>query len=381
MSNPEVSGVDRTIALLRGKKPNGTMPHAEPEPFAPEPAPALSRHITEILSRRSQVEWLPGLDDILERRVVAVLAGPHGSYKSAFVGRLHVLAALAGTPGMMCYGEGAGLDRRLAAMLREYAPDAAPDSVPLYAIEKRVNLATPKGLEAIRNELRARKFSGGFISIDTYSKFAAGLDQNDNAAASEYIAGLDSLRVEFDSTVLLSTHTGHTEQKRARGASSLIDDTEAEYVASFANGVMKVTRERFKDSPSLPPLTFKPRAVELGYMDRRGAIVTGLVLDECNAERTHNEKPIRGANEERAMRVARTAPGPEIEIAWVVAEAVKEMPRGSAVQDKRAANVERAVCTLVNHGHLFMVPNSGESRVTLSRVREVPAVDWTGEPI
>ncbi|HKC15185.1 MAG TPA: AAA family ATPase [Steroidobacteraceae bacterium] len=358
-------GTRAAIALMseaRKKKPNGTLPAAETAP--------LSHHITDILARKTQVQWLPGLRHILERRVIAIMPGPHGSYKSAVVGRWQIQAALAGVPGMMLYGEGAGLDRRIDAGLKQLAPDTDPATVPLHAIEKRINLSKD-GLETLRAELRRVGFRGGLLSIDTYSKYAAALDQDNNTDASAFIAGLDSIREEFDCAILLVTHTGHSDKKRARGASSLTDDTDAEYVVSFENGTVKVTRERFKDSPSLSPLFYTPVVVDLGRKDDSGEAVTGLVLEIAGTPPAASKAKGLGKVESKILTIARSTSVAEIELSWIVQQYKETTPRGDGKRDTRGDVARRAVKDLTERGLLHFAEGSDAERV-----RTGETTDW-----
>jgi hypothetical protein len=79
-------------------------------------------------------------------------------------------------------------------------------------------------------------------------------------------------------TVLIVAHTGKKVESGARGASAFTADTEAEYLISFASGIVEVTRARFKDSPTLPPLMYKPTVTTLNYKDADGQPVTSVVL-------------------------------------------------------------------------------------------------------
>jgi len=120
------------------------------------------------------------------------------------------------------------------------------------------------------------------VVVDTFSKFSAGLDENDNGEVSTYLARLsEHIRQSFGSTVLLVAHSGHGDSSRPRGASALMANPDAEYViARPSPGAMSVsvTRERFKDCPALLPLWYDAEVIDLGRVDKRGQPVTSLAL-------------------------------------------------------------------------------------------------------
>ena len=119
--------------------------------------------------------------------------------------------------------------------------------------------------------------------IDTLSKFSPGLDENDNAEVAQYLHRLSAgIRDRYECTVLLVAHSGHGDAKRPRGASALMANPDAEYIIERPDPVgmlVTVSRERFKDTPSLPALAYKARIVDLGRCDSYGEPVTSLVIE------------------------------------------------------------------------------------------------------
>jgi hypothetical protein len=249
----------------------------------PKPLPALSQHIGDILAHPTTVRWLKR--DEIERGVVAVMSGPRGSCKTASARRwvMHVAAVL-GEPVLIFNGEGTGIDRQINGEIKRHYPHIDPATLPIYVVNKRMDLNGEKGRQAANAELTRIQTETGkrpaLCVIDTFSKFHFGLQEKDNAAVSLFISGIDAaIRRAFDCTVLIVTHTGYADQTRARGASALEADTDSAYVVSKdPAGIVRVSRERFKDSAELPPLTFKPEIIDLGYKDAVGVAVTTISL-------------------------------------------------------------------------------------------------------
>jgi hypothetical protein len=138
--------------------------------------------------------------------------------------------------------------------------------------------------------------------LDTWSKFAGGLDENSNSEVAAYLSSLSrALRERFNSTVLIVAHTGHTEGGRPRGASALTANTDCELIVTRQPLAMTVaiSRERFKDTPSLPPLGYEAKVIDLGRLDSYGEPVTSLALYSTDAPPARPKAA--GANQQKAM--------------------------------------------------------------------------------
>jgi hypothetical protein len=254
---------------------------------APSRPPIVLRHVADIVEERREAQWLAGTHKILERGVLAVLAGSRNTFKSFIALHWAMLAALEGEPVLILSGEGAGLDRRVDAWMRTYAPAKNLSSLSLWALERAVNLNANDVRNEVRDAIDTCKFTPALIVIDTFSKFAPGLDENDNAEVALYLSTLGcELREHYGSTVLLVAHAGHADAKRPRGASALMANPDAEYIVerpSPADMTATVTRERFKDSPPLPPLAYSAEVVNLGRVDSYDESVTSLVMREVDS--------------------------------------------------------------------------------------------------
>jgi hypothetical protein len=248
------------------------------------PPKLVLRRAASVIAERREPAWL--LQRVLERRVLAVLAGPRGSFKSFVALDWMLRIGLSGQPVVILSGEGGGLDRRMAAWQQVHAPDTSPETWPVYVLERPLDLTSSAVLVDLTAAIDAALHPAAIL-IDTLSKFSPGLDENDNAEVAEYLHRLAAgLRDRYGCTVLLVAHSGHGDAKRPRGASALMANPDAEYIIERpdpAGMLVTVSRERFKDTPSLPALAYQARVVDLGRRDSYGEPVTSLVLDAAEA--------------------------------------------------------------------------------------------------
>lgn len=257
---------------------------AQIDATAPRPAIVL-RPIAEIVAERREPRWL--LHRVLERGVLAVLAGPRGTFKSFVALDWSMRTAVAGHPALILSGEGAGLDRRVDAWMRVHGAEITLEELPIRALERPLRLTEGGDLAELVEVIEAAAPTPDLIVIDTMSKYAAGLDENDNAEVAQYLGDLATrMRDRFDATVLLVAHSGHGDAKRPRGASALMCNPDAEYIIERpAPTAMTVTvsRERFKDYAALDPLAYDAEVIDLGRVDAHGERVTSLALRSTQA--------------------------------------------------------------------------------------------------
>ena len=190
-----------------------------------------------------------------------------------------------------------------------------------------------KDLNAVYAELQAMKAEYGenpaMCVIDTFSKYSGSLQHNDNSAVSAWLGGIDAaIRRPFDCTVLLCAHTGLADSTRVRGASSIEADTDAAYMMTRTDGVISMTRQRFKDSPELPDLTFKLETVDLGRTDADGMPVTTRVLVKTDAP-AYRPKVValKSPNQQRAFAVVKemSPTGDPVLFSTAVEKAMEQM--------------------------------------------------------
>lgn len=268
------------LVAVQVKRPSPSSVAKRPKALTSAVAIQL-RHASDVLRERREPQWL--IHRVLERSVLAVLAGPRGSFKSFVALDWMMRVATHGLPVVILSGEGGGLDRRMAAWLQAHAPSADPASLPVFVLERALDLTADEVLDDLAVAIDSASTVPAAVLVDTLSKFSPGLDENDNADVAEYLHRLSAaIRDRYECTVLLVAHSGHGDAKRPRGASALMANPDAEYIIERPDPVgmlVTVSRERFKDTPSLPALAYKARIVDLGRCDSYGEPVTSLAIE------------------------------------------------------------------------------------------------------
>ncbi|HEX7041416.1 MAG TPA: AAA family ATPase, partial [Trueperaceae bacterium] len=368
LQQPEVQQISAAsdYALIRALGPL-----TEPEKIE-HGAEGLARRIRDVLDTPTNPEWL--IEDVLERDVIAILAGPRGSYKSFLALDWSMRVAVEQKmPVYVISAEGRDFDRRALAWFKSQGVDG--ENVPLFVVERRLDLSTREGIEMIRQDCVRLRIRPRLFVLDTFSKLSGSLEENDNTAVKQFIGLLDNgLRRSFDATVLLVAHTGHSTQSRARGASALAADTDAEYIVSRnpGFGTISVSRERFKSSPELPPLCYAPKVIDLGRQDNKGRPVTSLVLEPAQPpEVPKGKRRPTGVQQVTLELVERMTPfGESVAIADVVAAVVAKTPKPTEGRDMRKRAAQRAIESLVQNGWLFLDGDERVARVPMQPMRE-----------
>jgi hypothetical protein len=154
---------------------------------ATKPRVAL-RRAHEIVAEKRETTWL--LHKILEACVLAVLAGPRGTFKSFIALDWLMRIALKGLTVVILSGEGAGIDRRIDAWMRTHAPDIDLATLSILVLEHPLNLSLVADMQALREAIEALPQPPAVVAVDTFSKFSAGIDENDNSEVAAYLSGL-----------------------------------------------------------------------------------------------------------------------------------------------------------------------------------------------
>lgn len=264
------------------------------------------RHVADIVDERRESEWLKGLHKILERRVIAMLAGFRDTLKSFIAMHWAMTAALSGESVVILSGEGGGLGRRIEAWMQEFAPVRNLRELKLLALERPVRLNSAEVMTHLVAAINAAGIHPTLILIDTLSKFTPGMKENASEEVAAFLHLLSTLlRDHYGCTVLLVAHAGHGDAKRPRGSSVLMANPDAEYIVEKPDPKalnVLVTRDRFKDSPTLPPLAYAAQVVDLGRVDSYGEAVTSLVLFEAQAGAVIASKPaLKGAAQKKLL--------------------------------------------------------------------------------
>jgi hypothetical protein len=258
------------------------------------------RHAHEIVAEKRETTWL--IHKVIEAGVLAVVAGARGTFKSFIALDWAMRAALEGRTVVILSGEGAGLDRRIDAWMRTHAPDVDLETLSILALERPLNLSLAADMQGLAQALEILPEAPAMVVVDTFSKFSAGIDENDNSEVAQYLSLLSqNIRDAFHATVVLVVHSGHGDTARPRGASSLMSNPDAEYIVQRnpSEMIVTVTRERFKDGSALPPLAYDAKVVNLGRCDQYGEPVTSLALHSTDAPPAPTKAA--GKNQQKAM--------------------------------------------------------------------------------
>lgn len=347
-----------------------------------EPSVGLARPLAEVVAQRTKPRWL--IKDELERGVVALLIGQRGSYKSFKALDWACRIARMGHAVYVVSAEGGDFDRRASAWLKTHAPG---ETLPLYVVERRLDLGKHEGIELIRQDCVRLGIRPVLFVLDTFSKLSGGLDENDNSEVKAFIGRLDNglkrADTGFDATVLVVAHTGHSDKGRARGASAIGADTDAEYIVRrLDNGktTVLVTRERFKASPELPPLAYEPKIIQLGYSDDEGAPVTSVVLTPIEQTGVPPSKELRPEHREALAIVYNVLAEGDAEYEDLIAALVHDMPPpvevdGKKQRDTRVQIARRRFEVLENRGYVRRRRGIGTNIVSRTSATETDSFD------
>lgn len=363
--NPGGSIDPASVGFGKGPAPEGmSLSPIKPKesPAAPvllaqgAPAKIILTHIADVLDRKSTAQWLPGLRNILEASVLAMLVAPRNTFKSFIVLEWAMRAAVEHCGVVILSGEGAGLDRRVDAWLRKHGKGIDPKALHVVTLERPVDLNIDGTLVLVRDAIAALGWPVHLIVVDTLSKFTPNVKENDNTENAQLLAKLsDALRYQFGASVLMVAHAGHAEPGRPRGASARMANPDAEYVVDRIDMRVSVTRERFKDSPSLPPLDYQAEVIDLHRLDDDGQPVTSLALVPstttlADVKADAKRKP-QGPNEEAAhaavIELAGSAPPAAVAFEDALRAAVERIPRAEGKEDRRRETVRRALGSLI----------------------------------
>jgi len=328
----------------------------EPKPALEAPRERLAQPVSVLCETPTQTRWL--IRNELERGVMALMAGPRGSYKSFKAIHWAMSCAVQGLPVYVISAEGGDFGRRVSAWMKHHDLTIYP---PLYVVERRIDLNTQAGVETIRQDCLAWGIRPVLFVLDTFSKLSGGLDENDNSQVKQFIGRLDNglKRPDaFDATVLLVAHTGHSDASRARGASALEADTDAAYIVQKdpVGGTVRVTRERFKSSSELPPMVYQPKIITLDRLDDEGQAVTSVVLEPADLSRVKGLRKPGGAKQRLMMDVLKElAPdGSTVEVDRLLTTAAQRLPRDISKRDTRRATMRQALDGMVINKVVFL---------------------------
>lgn len=216
----------------------------------------------DFLLTRDQLADLPSpeplIDDTLDQRTVAILAGPRGTLKS-FVLLSWAASISTGRPwlgrsvrtrgrALIIAAEGAaGMDQRLAAW--EDAHLRVPDGA-LSVLRVPVNLMTAGDVAALCDLVQDGGYS--LIAIDTIARSMTGGDENSGRDMGLVVDALYTIleAAGAHGCVVAAHHSPRADSGRPRGHTALESGVDTLYVSSGDTTLMQLTRLKRKDGPT-----------------------------------------------------------------------------------------------------------------------------------
>lgn len=147
-----------------------------------------------------------------------------------------------------------------------------------------------EALAKLRSEISgACKETGldlALVIVDTLSRnLGSGTDKSDEDIVA-FMNGVDEIRRDSRAAAITIHHVGHSHKDRARGSYVLMGNYDARFKVSKAEEAgqlrpMVLKAQKMKDSELIPPMSFRPEKVPLGFREQSDQIATSLVLVEA----------------------------------------------------------------------------------------------------
>lgn len=243
-----------------------------------------------------------------------------------------------------------GFRKRLAAYEKHHATSL--DGVPFFVLAQAPNLMELKDARDIVVGIRAM---GGadVVVIDTFAQTMPGANENAGEDVGKALAHCRRIHEATGALVVLVHHSGKDQAKGARGWSGLraAADAEIEVVRDATGRSLQLTKS--KDGEDGTRWGFALDVVELG-LDEDGDPITSCVAVEAELPVAARVGKPLGPNEVIVNDVIQEfakAQSAGIEVAAVIAEAVKRMPAPEdGKRDTRKQRARRALETLTAGG-------------------------------
>lgn len=222
------------------------------------------------------------VEDVIPKHSLTMFFGPSGGGKT-FAALSIGLSIASGVDwyghgtkqGAVIYicGEGkAGIKKRLQAWAAYIGKSL--DGLPFYISSGAADFSDPSSVMQVQEAIEALKLQPVFIIVDTLSRNNSA-DENDTAAMAAFVKALDNLKDQYQASVLIVHHTGHTEKERARGSSVLKAALDAEFRVNKTGSLVTFCCTKMKDSEEPETKQFELRSIPIVT---NGALETGAVL-------------------------------------------------------------------------------------------------------
>ncbi len=192
----------------------------------------------EMVSQNRQHDWL--IKDFLLTRTLILLFGETGSFKSFLAIGIGLCVATGidwygcsvKRPGPVFYicGEGfAGIAKRLKAWQKHTKYEG---QIPFFTSNGPADFSDSecvKQIVEIISKMVAQFGQPALVIVDTLNRNFGTGDENSTADMTRFITGLDHLKHELDTTIMIVHHTGLGDKQRSRGSSALKAAVDVEY--------------------------------------------------------------------------------------------------------------------------------------------------------
>jgi hypothetical protein len=262
MRDPHIDGA----SARTGRKPKTIQLPAEQERYR--------LYTVNELGEWPPVRWL--IDRYLAVGELSVLYGAGGTYKSFLALEWAARIASAGQPVIYIVAEGAsGMRVRVHAWLKHHgvADISALRLMPVnVSVHREDHVAT--WLAAMNAQLGGEK--PALVVVDTLARNFVGGSENDPKEMGQFVDGLERIRLELETAVLVIHHTTK-DGKTERGTESLRNASFAMFKMSRVNATRAATVDcdRMKEAEPPERVSLQPRVVALPEL---GVGVDSLVV-------------------------------------------------------------------------------------------------------
>lgn len=228
--------------------------------------------LDELEARTMNVSWL--VKGLIPRDSLGMVFGGSGTYKS-FISldlALHVAHGIDWTgrrtesgPVLIVAAEGgAGIYKRIVAWHQHHGLKRANN---IFVCITPLILSEAHSLEVLRSSIEQMPRPPALVIIDTLAQTFAGVE-NDSSDVSAYLRSINSeIRAEFNTSVIIVHHSGHTVSERPRGSSALIGNLDYILGVFRPEGDERTARLsviKQKDSDKIDDLFFDLQYIILG---------------------------------------------------------------------------------------------------------------------
>lgn len=238
--------------------------------------------LSEISKKPKLTEWL--IKNHLEANCVGLVFGPPGCGKSFLILDIGFCIATGidwnGNKTkqggvVLIAGEGhAGHSRRAKALAKHYGVELINFIVSNFP----ASLIDEESVKSFWESIKAKCPNVKLIIIDTLHRNFGGGDENSSGDFSKVMNNIDNYFRSTGATILIVHHSGHSNQDRGRGTSSIKAAMDVEYKVSKNGNTVTVECTKAKEFTEPEPIAFTLQQQSLGYVDEEGEEVNSAIL-------------------------------------------------------------------------------------------------------